>query len=141
MEERPEQAKSAPASPAPSLTRFRQETAESFLVRAAEEGDLAAVLSVLAEGVPAGIQDRRYASTPLHGAAAAGHAQVVAALLDAGAEVNHPDVHGTTALSDAARHGHVEVVTLLLKRGADIDPVDENGSTPLNSAIAGRHIE
>ena len=48
-----------------------------------------------------------------------GHVEVVARLLDAGADVNQPSVDAKTALMGAAMNGHHAVVELLLSRGAD----------------------
>ena len=48
-----------------------------------------------------------------------GHVEVVARLLDAGADVNQPSVDAKTALMGAAMNGHFAVVELLLSRGAD----------------------
>ena len=47
--------------------------------------------------------------TPLHMAAAAGHAGVVAFLLACAVDVNGVDIYGSTSLHDAAAAGHMEV--------------------------------
>jgi uncharacterized protein len=56
----------------------------------------------------------------LHVAAAAGHAGIVAALLDAGADVRARDVHGMTPLLSAARGGRVSAFDALVAAGADV---------------------
>ncbi len=49
-----------------------------------------------------------------------GHqAQQVKKLLQAGANADYQDEHGTTALMDACANGHVETVEVLLSHGAD----------------------
>ena len=59
-------------------------------------------------------------------AAARGDAVAVAALLDAGAELEAArDEDERTVLHCAAASGHASVVSLLLERGADVDAEDE----------------
>ncbi|MGH7341007.1 MAG: ankyrin repeat domain-containing protein, partial [Candidatus Rokuibacteriota bacterium] len=59
-------------------------------------------------------------ATPLHLAAAAGKADVVAALLKSGADVNAKEASwGQTPLIFAASRGHVETIRILLAAGAD----------------------
>lgn len=54
-------------------------------------------------------------------AAEAGDVDRIAALLDAGADINACDQHGQTALMIAARNGSTPAVRLLVERGADLD--------------------
>ena len=58
--------------------------------------------------------------TPLHRAADNGHAEVVAALLAAGATKDLKDKWGDTPLANAAENGHAEVVAALLAAGAAV---------------------
>jgi len=61
-------------------------------------------------------------SSPLYDAATHGHAAVVAALLDAGADPKCGVRESTeTPLMIACNHGHTECVRLLLRAGADVD--------------------
>lgn len=70
-------------------------------------------------------RDEGLGSTPLVFAAHRGLADVVAALLAAGAAVDDPETaSGTTALHWAAEGGHVEVARLLLAAGASLTPAD-----------------
>jgi hypothetical protein len=59
------------------------------------------------------------AATPLHAAAEGDNADVVRALLDAGADVNARDAFGNTPLRNAAAAGTLAVVKLLVAAGAD----------------------
>ena len=60
------------------------------------------------------------ARPPLLAACEAGELdEVVARLLDAGADINQPSVDAKTALMGAAMNGWPSVVELLLARGAD----------------------
>eukprot|EP00597_Dinobryon_sp_UTEXLB2267_P016204 CAMPEP_0201094934 /NCGR_PEP_ID=MMETSP0812-20130820/3440_1 /ASSEMBLY_ACC=CAM_ASM_000668 /TAXON_ID=98059 /ORGANISM="Dinobryon sp., Strain UTEXLB2267" /LENGTH=985 /DNA_ID=CAMNT_0047347975 /DNA_START=29 /DNA_END=2986 /DNA_ORIENTATION=+ len=71
-------------------------------------------------------------STPLFSAAYRGHLEVVALLLDRGANVNVVRKYGITPLHMAAYGDHLEVVALLLDRGANGNAVHEDGRTPFN---------
>jgi cytohesin len=104
------------------------------LHKAAEDGDLATALRLLAAD-PYLVKSREeYKLTPLHRAAAAGHADVVRALLDRSAQVDARDYGGGTALHAAAAGGHVDAAAALLDRGADPSAPDEEGLTPLHLA-------
>ncbi len=72
--------------------------------------------------------------TPLIAAARAGHADVVYALLTAGAKVNAADARGQTPLMAAVDVGDKESVRLLLMRDADIHAVDDTGRSALDIA-------
>jgi ankyrin repeat protein len=69
-------------------------------------------------------------------AAGKGHTVVVAALLDAGADVHRADVFGETALHCAAGFGHSATVEVLLSAGARLDIRRTDGKTPV-SAVSG----
>ncbi len=64
----------------------------------------------------------RFGWTPLHWSARNGHTDVVALLLDRGADINAPDAIGCPPLFYAAYPGaHRDVATLLCERGADVN--------------------
>ncbi|MFF3841040.1 ankyrin repeat domain-containing protein [Streptomyces sp. NPDC001930] len=91
------------------------------LGRAAETGDAALVAELLAAGVEpdAKEQSRR---TPLDTAIDGGHADVVALLLDAGADPRQHtgEYRELTPLCQAVSWGHTDVVKLLLAAGAPV---------------------
>lgn len=61
--------------------------------------------------------------------------QVVTALIDAGADVNHKDIIGCTPLMIAARYATGSlVVEMLLKSGCKMDAETKSGATVLDYA-------
>ena len=69
-------------------------------------------------------------ATPLHDACCSGKEEIVAAFIEAGADVNAADCFGSSALHLASRHGHVAATKQLLEAGADWTSTDELGATP-----------
>jgi ankyrin repeat protein len=92
-----------------------------------------------AAGVP--VEGRMQTTeTPLHIAAAVGPTESVAALLDAGADIDALQTsRGWTPLHTAANLGATEMVDFLIKHGADTSAVDNTRYTALDTAVrAGR---
>jgi uncharacterized protein len=73
----------------------------------------------------------RYKENALHLAARDGHTAVIAALLEAGADINALEGTRSTALMYAAYNGHLEAVELLIQQGADLNLSDQGGQTAL----------
>jgi uncharacterized protein len=67
-------------------------------------------------------------------AADSGATDCVAALLQAGANVNAVDTDGISVLQAAVIAGHVATVRLLLEHGADPQLADADGDTPASCA-------
>jgi len=82
---------------------------------------------------------RIYNGPPLLAAAWYGHADTVAELLAAGAQVDASNSRGETSLHYAASAGHEAVVDRLLAAGADARAADRNSDTPLHRAATGGH--
>ncbi|KAG2425843.1 hypothetical protein HXX76_013467 [Chlamydomonas incerta] len=109
---------------------------------AVEAGRTSEVLELLAEGAFIEALDEK-ASTPLLMAVCAGHAEVVQALLDAGAAVQAclSEEERNTALHVAAARGDPAVVQALLAAGAHIGARDAAGCTPLSVAAREGHLQ
>ncbi|XP_059629304.1 E3 ubiquitin-protein ligase XBAT33-like [Cornus florida] len=79
-------------------------------------------------------------NSPLHFAAAKGHIEIVALLLDNGADVNSRNYCGQTALMQACRYGHWEVVQTLLLFRCNVTRADYlSGRTALHFAAVNGH--
>jgi ankyrin repeat protein len=93
---------------------------ESDLHFAAQDGDLARVRELLADGRSPNAFDE-ISKTPLHYAAGSGHIDIMRVLLEAGADVNaHDEARiGNTPLRDVAAECSLAVATLLVDAGAD----------------------
>lgn len=99
-----------------------EDDGDTFLHRAAQNGDLPMVDFFLNYECPTTLEQFDYISnTPLIRAADNGRTEVVDRLLAARANPNAHDESrvGNTAIREAVRGGHVEIVSLLLRAGAD----------------------
>lgn len=88
------------------------------LMRAAGDGDVARVRSLLASGADVNAAAEG-GETALMRASAKGHLGVVEVLLDAGGDVHAKSENGFTPLFMAVFFGHAEVARVLLARGSD----------------------
>ncbi|XP_071686219.1 E3 ubiquitin-protein ligase XBAT33-like [Rutidosis leptorrhynchoides] len=80
-------------------------------------------------------------NSPLHFAAAKGHNDIVALLLDNGADVNSRNYCGQTALMQACRYGHWEVGQTLLLFRCNVTRADYlSGRTALHFAAVNGHV-
>jgi len=88
----------------------------------------------------------RYDGTALIAAAHLGHAQVVRALINAKAPLDHVNNLGWTAVIESIVLGdggmrHVETLNALIAAGASLSITDRNGQTPLALARARRYTD
>jgi palmitoyltransferase len=70
-------------------------------------------------------------STPLHWATRQGHAGIVVALVQAGADMERRDGEGCAALHLAAQFGHTSIVGYIIAKGQGVNTQDQNGMTAL----------
>ena len=114
--------------------------AERTIVDAAEQGDRAAALRLLARGanVNAVAPD---GTTAIMWAASNDDVELVRALIKAGANVTLKNQFGTSALTEAAVIGSAPVIEALLKAGADPNTKNPEGETPLMAVARSGHVE
>ena len=74
-------------------------------------------------------------NTLLHDAIEEGDADLVRALVEAGADINKEGFMSATPLHDAIEKGNAEIVQILVDAGADINKGGHMGTTPLGLAI------
>ena len=91
---------------------------------------------LLANGAKTDARDGSGWVTALHYAAASGHTETAALILDWGGDVNVLSSTGDPPLYQAAHWGRADVVQLLLSRGADPDIQADTGVSPLHGAAS-----
>jgi ankyrin repeat protein len=105
------------------------------LMSAAYAGDLEHVRQLLAAGADVNAKDEGGWTALMKACYNAeqkrGYAEVVQALIDAGADVEAPIGYGVRPLMLAAGYGEADVVDTLLKAGADVLAKNEGGYTAL----------
>ncbi len=103
--------------------------------------DVALVRSLVAAGED--VQEKVRGDYPLNVAALFGPVEMVAVLLEAGADIERPNRDGLHPLHNAVLAGQVKTVAFLISKGAAVNSRDKQGRTPLLSfaAIAGSAID
>ncbi|PIA49560.1 hypothetical protein AQUCO_01300388v1 [Aquilegia coerulea] len=112
------------------------------LVSAARDGDLVEA-KMLLEFNPSLAKYSTFGglNSPLHFASARGHNEIVALLLENGADVNSRNYCGQTSLMHACRYGHWEVVQTLLLYRSNVTRADYlSGRTALHFAAVNGHV-
>jgi len=114
----------------------------TLLQIAASRGDLTMVEFLLDHDPPAEVDSTgpgHHGWSALHSAAAAGHAQVVARLLAAGADPAQTGRYRQPMLFSACAKGDPEVIRLLIDAGADVNAPTAYTYTPLMQAAEYGH--
>jgi ankyrin repeat protein len=114
--------------------------AEPTLVDAAERGDRATVLRLLAKGANPN-QAGPDGTTAVMWAASSDDVELVRALIKAGANVTLKNQFGTSALTEAAVIGSASAINVLLKAGADPNTKNPEGETPLMAVARSGKVE
>jgi ankyrin repeat protein len=113
-----------------------------LLTIAAVLNDLEMVKLAIAAGANTKLVTSPYEGTALIAAAHLGHVEVVRALIEGEAPLDHVNNLGWTALIEAIVLGdggprHIAIIRALIDAGADVNLPDGNGTTPL--ALAQQH--
>lgn len=114
--------------------------ANKALQAAAEQGDVEAVLAMLAHGADADSMGEDGRNAVIN-AAWRGRSQIVRILLQRGAATELSDDRERTPLLWAAINGHAEVVSELVASGANPNHRDASGTTPLIRAAWNGHTD
>ncbi len=113
-------------------TEMMAPNGNTALMMAAFKGNKVFVAALLARG--ALVNQKGWAA--LHYAAAGGHADIAALLLDKHATIDAESPGRQTPLMIAAREGHEAVVNLLLKEGADARLANTDGQSAAQLALS-----
>ncbi|XP_038171127.1 KN motif and ankyrin repeat domain-containing protein 3 isoform X3 [Arvicola amphibius] len=106
-----------------------------------EEEDMAVVKRLFSMG-DVNAKASQTGQTALMLAISHGHQDMVAALLECGADVNVQDADGTTALMCASEYGRLDTVQLLLAQpGCDLTILDNEGTSALAIALEAEQDE
>src|SRR5262245_4204283 len=115
-------------------------TANTTLLEAAESGDRATALRLLAQGANPNALSADGATSIMY-AAANEDLDLVRALIKAGANVKLKNQFGTSALTEAAIIGSAPIIEALLKAGADPNTKNPEGETPLMAVARSGKID
>ncbi len=103
-------------------------------------GHLEAATYLIKAGAPVNVpSNNELRVTPLHSAAAGGHAPIVKMLLKNGAQPNVRERGGSTPIHTAAANGDVESIQLLILAGADLHIRSDDGQRPVDLAEEKEH--
>lgn len=113
---------------------INKHTQERFL-RHCKEGNEEVVRAYLVLGMPTELHDEWGQETPLIRAAEGNHIDVIATLVEFGADTENVDNPGDTALQTAANWGNLNALKKLHSLGAKVDTCNKNGQTALTGAL------
>ncbi|MEP7306758.1 MAG: ankyrin repeat domain-containing protein [Acidobacteriota bacterium] len=125
---------------AADTTPARRSPGEVGLLEAAEQGDRATALRVLAKGADPNAPGPD-GTTAIMWAASNDDLELARALIKAGANVKLKNRFGTSALTEAAIVGSAPVIDALLKAGADPNTKNPEGETALMAAARSGHLD
>lgn len=111
------------------------------LIDAVKLRDLAQVRRLLEAGES--LREKVKGDYPLNVAALFGPPEMVAVLLEAGADIEQPGRDGLHPLHNAVLSDRIDVVVFLIAQGAAVNSRDSQGRTPLLSfaAIVGKNLD
>ena len=120
--------------------RVPRVSAAQQLIRAVDASDLDGVQKALLAGADPNTRSEEYVKTPvLTAAARLGAAEIVQALLAAGAAPDPDSGYEWTPLRAAATYGRAQVVRLLLAAGVGLNPSSRRGAIIMDAVASTRH--
>jgi len=114
---------------------------ENDLRKAALEGDVPMLTSIIASGVNIEAPHPKDGQTSLMYASSNGYLDAMDVLIKAGANLDGKDKFGFTALMVAATTGEADAIRSLLASGAKVDATDNFGNTALFKAREQKNAE
>ncbi len=124
-----------------AVAHISQSQKNRALLNAAEAGKVHELTRWIEAGADKETVDPLFGYTALISAALHGHTEVVAALIEAGANQQALNRNGDTALLMAAYNGHISVLAKLRALGANINAPNQRGETALMLAAANGKTE
>lgn len=97
-------------------------------------GDLKVVKQAITDGMDVNARNPQFGEPMLSTAALMGHTEIMAFLLEKGADINTRNRDGNTALHAAAFLGRADAVELLLEHGVDANVRNNQGGSAIDSA-------
>jgi uncharacterized protein len=118
-----------------------QETKNNELCEAAGHGDVDEIDKLIMAGANPNAFEGTGSFTPLQRASREGHAAAIAALREAGANVNGANGQGISPLMFAAANGQTAAIDALIAAGADVHRANIDGDTALHWASAWGRVD
>ncbi|XP_012556375.1 ankyrin repeat domain-containing protein 17 isoform X1 [Hydra vulgaris] len=119
----------------------QNENGHTPLMEAASGGHNKVAKLLLDNGAGINTHSSEFKESALTLACYKGHVEMVALLLERGADQEHKTDEMHTALMEASMDGHVEVARLLLNHGAQVNMPADSFESPLTLAACGSHVE
>jgi ankyrin repeat protein len=107
--------------------------------KAAKDGDLETVKSLLAKDPKLLNAGNKFQQTALAIASYSGHKEIVDFLIEKGADIHKKDKFGAMPIHMAVVKGHIDIVKKLVAKGADITAKTVNGKVPMQLAFEGEY--
>ncbi len=113
---------------------------DNALRQSAQDGDVAAVKALIADGANVNSRDKTGGTALLWVAPARDNPEMVKLLIASGADVNAADNRGETALMIAASQSNPGIMRALIEAGAKVNARNDKGVTALMSAAARANV-
>ena len=106
------------------------------LIEAVQKGEIDKIKKLLEKGANVNIKEKTTQRTALHYATSTGQGQIIALLLQNGADINSKDANLQTPLHYVAQIGSAALAKFFIGQKADPNAKDKQGRIPLHYAVA-----